>query len=135
MKRAVFSTFLALVAGAVIPILSGCTSTSQIKQLSGHEFLKRAQDCDVKGTAVLTIFTGCTSENAYLKSECPSLLGKGTSTIVYWTPLSELSRDLVEELKAGKPSWASWTDNHRPSAHSGKSSQNAQLPEDNRPRL
>ena len=100
---------LAAVAGVTLGImLTGCAST-RIKQLSGAEFMNRAEQMKEISSFHWTTYIGSSQQRAYLEFGRPSLLyniiGKQTRTTVYWTELSELPEDIVDQLKAGNPPW------------------------------
>jgi len=96
MKISVISTFAGVVA---VMFLTGCACT-RIRQVSGHEFLERAKQCNVTGNVEKVTFTGITMENAYLRYEYPASIGNGKIITLYWTPLSELPRHRLAELKS-----------------------------------
>jgi hypothetical protein len=50
-------------------------------------------------------YIGHSHQRAYLESGHPAFVGKGTKTIVLWTPLSESPDELVKKLKAENPPW------------------------------
>jgi hypothetical protein len=94
-----------LAAGLLL--LTGCACT-RIKQLSGSEFQKQANQCNLAGSFSWTTYVGVSHQNAYLEYGHPAFVGKGTRITVYWTPLSELPGNLVAQLKAGTPPWTNW---------------------------
>ena len=103
---------LAVVTGVIIGIiLAGCTST-RIKQISGADFVVEAERMEQISSFHWTNYIGSSKQRAYLEFGRPSLLyniiGKQTRTTVYWTELSELPEDIVDQLKAGNPPWKHW---------------------------
>lgn len=107
MKRILISGVVTLTVGAVILVLTGCAST-RIKQLSGDEFQKQAQQCNLLESFQWTSYVGTSHQNAYLEYGYPAIIGKGMRTTVFWTPLSELPGNLVAQMKAGTPPWTNW---------------------------
>jgi len=103
---------LAAVAGVTLGImLTGCAST-RIKQLSGAEFMNRAEQMKEISSFHWTTYIGSSQQRAYLEFGRPALMyniiGKETRTTVYWTELSELPEDISEQLRAGTPPWKPW---------------------------
>jgi hypothetical protein len=109
MKRIMISGVVILTVGAVILVLTGCACT-RIKQLSGDEFQKQAQQCNLVESFQWTSYVGTSHQNAYLEYGHPAFIGKGMRTTVFWTPLSELPSNLVAQIKAGTPPWTNWMD-------------------------
>jgi len=109
MKRILISGIVILTVGAVILVLTGCACT-RIKQLSGNEFQKQAQQCNLVESFQWTSYVGISHQNAYVEYGYPAFIGKGIRTTVFWTPLSELPSNLVAQMKAGTPPWTNWTD-------------------------
>ena len=111
MKR-IATHSLAVLTGVIIGlILTGCAST-QIKQLSGANFVVQAQRMEQISSFHWITYIGSSKQRAYLEFGRPSLLyniiGKQTRTTVYWTELSELPEDIAGQLKAGNPPWKPW---------------------------
>ena len=99
-----------LTLGVSIIFLAGCAST-KIKRLSGDEFIKYAKACEYAGSFTWNTYIGVSHQNAYLESGHPAFIGKGNQTTVYWTPLSELPKELSEQLKSKNPPWTNWNEN------------------------
>ncbi len=110
MKRTLIIGTVILAIGTGSLLLSGCAGT-RIKQLSGDEFQKQAQQCNLMGSFAGTFYIGRSYQNAYLEYGHPAFIGKGMSTTVYWTPLSELPTNVVTQMKSGRLPWANWMDN------------------------
>ena len=115
MKTKNIATYtLVLLAGLSIGIiLPGCAGT-RIKQLSGTEFQNRAKEIEIANSFNWMTYIGHSHQRAYLESGHPAYIGKGTKTIVLWTPLSELPDELVKKLKAENPPWKPWKPNYSP---------------------
>ena len=109
MKRILIIGTVILAVTAGILSLTGCACT-RIKQLSGDEFQKQARQCNLMGSFAWTSYIGISHQNAYLEYGHPAFIGKGTSTTVYWTPLSQLPSNLVAQMKEGTPPWTNWMD-------------------------
>ena len=111
MINAATLSLVALVGVAASLFISGCAST-RVKQLSGAEFVTRAQQMEQVSSFHWTTYIGRSTQRAYLEFGRPSLLyniiGKETRTTVYWAELSELPEDIAGQLKAGNAPWKPW---------------------------
>ena len=106
MNRSSAHVFLVTIAGL---ILTGCAGT-RITQLSGPEFLKKAEQTQQIGSFAWTSYIGSTYHRAYLEYGHPAFLGSGMQTTVYWTPVSELPSNIVVQIQAGIRPWTNWMD-------------------------
>ena len=110
--RRIATHSLAVVAGVTIGLLLPGYASTRIKQLTGAEFLARAQQMELVSSFNWTTYIGSSRQRAYLEFGRPSLLyniiGKETRTTVYWAELSELPADIADQLKAGNPPWKPW---------------------------
>lgn len=117
MKRMLTLTFaivLGTIAGATF---SGCAGT-RIRQVPATDFVTRAEEIERVSSFNWTTYIGSTRGRAYLEYAHPSVVGKGTRTTVFWTPLSDLPDELAEKLKAGTPPWKPWqSDTTRGTSH------------------
>ena len=111
MKRITTHAVAVLIGLGTGLILSGCSST-HIKRLSGVEFVRQAEQMKQVSSFHWTTYIGSSTQRAYLEFGRPSylynIIGKGTRTTVYWTELSELPKEIADELKAGNPPWKPW---------------------------
>ena len=107
MKRIATHSVAVLVGVIAGIILSGCAGT-RIKRLSGPEFVNRAQQIEQVSSFSWMTYIGSSRQRAYLEFGHPAFVGKGTRTTVFWTPMSELPDDIVQELKEGNPPWKPW---------------------------
>jgi hypothetical protein len=100
---------LCVLAGAiaVAGISPGCASTN-IRELSGDEFLGKAQGIEQVSSFQWTSYVGVSGDRAYLECGYPAFLGTGIRTTVYWTRLSGLPVDTSQRLRAGDPPWKPW---------------------------
>jgi hypothetical protein len=108
MKRIAAEAGTILVGIIAVLLLSGCGGT-QIKQLSGPEFLKQADQIERMNSFHWTTYVGNSSQRAYLEYGHPAYIGNGVSTTVFWTPIAELPEDVAQKLKAGTPPWKPWS--------------------------
>ena len=102
----------AMAVGAVLAAVSvmvGCAGT-RIKQLSGSEFLKQAEQTAQLNSFQWTSYIGTGNDRAYLEYGYPSLFGSGMRVTVFWTPFSQLPSNLVSELRSGKRPWTNSMD-------------------------
>ena len=107
MKRIITCTLTLFVVISLGFLLLACPMT-RIKQVSGTEFLSQAKEMEVVSSFNWTTYIGCSQQRAYLESGHPPLIGKGSRTTVFWTPLSELPDDIAKQLQAGTPPWKPW---------------------------
>jgi hypothetical protein len=99
---------LALTIGIFASLfLAGCAGT-RIKRLSGTDFMMKAEAISQPSSFVWYHYIGTSYQRAYLEYGHPAFIGKGVSTTVYWTPLSELPTNVTSQLKAGNPPWTNW---------------------------
>lgn len=107
MKR-IATHILAAAAGVTIGFfLSGCAST-QIRRLSGADFVQQAKQTEQISSLIWTTYIGSSGQRAYLELMQPALIGKGVRTTIFWTPLPELPDEVAIRLKEGNPPWAPW---------------------------
>jgi hypothetical protein len=92
--------------------LTGCASTT-INHVSADEFLIKAKQIEQMTSAIWTTYIGSSQTRAYLEYGDVLTFGKGTRTIVYWTELNELPKDIAEKLKEGKPPWIPWQEQNK----------------------
>lgn len=85
-------------------LLIGCAGTS-VKRVSATEFMKRAAPQQRVNSACWQTYIGCSGTKAYVEFGSPAFMGGGVRTTVYWTPLSELSSNLVAGLRACQSKW------------------------------
>jgi hypothetical protein len=102
-------TLLEFIGGACAAVicglvLSGCAGT-RIKQVTGEEFMNRATPSPIVNSAFWQSYIGCSGSKAYLEYGCPAFIGAGVRTTVYWTPISQLPNNIVEQIKSRKPQW------------------------------
>ena len=102
-KLLVVGMVLVFVAG--LNLIFGCAST-RIKEVSGGDFLKHAQQTDVRGSFAWTSYIGSTHDRAYLEYGHPAFIGNGMQVTVFCTPLSELPSNIVTQIKSGVRPWA-----------------------------
>jgi hypothetical protein len=107
MKRMTTRTLPLVVAVSIGLMFSGCAAT-QIKQLSGTDFVAQAKQMEFVSSYDWTAYIGKSKQRAYLEYGHPALIGSGMQTTVYWVPLSELPDDVVQKLNAGNPPWKPW---------------------------
>jgi len=112
MKQIATHSLVALVGVAIGLFLSGCAST-RITRLSGAEFVNQAKQIEQVSSFHWTTYVGSSTQRAYLEYGRPSLMyniiGKETRTTVYWTELSELPKDIADQLRTGTPPWKPWS--------------------------
>lgn len=101
------NTLIFSFAPAACIAFSGCAGT-QIKRLSGPEFMNRAEQMSRISSIRWTTYIGSSSRNGYLEFGQPAFIGDGIRTTIYWTPLAELPGDVAAKLKAGTPPWEPW---------------------------
>jgi hypothetical protein len=106
-KTLTFGAILVLTAALTLTL--GCAST-RVKRLSGSEFLKRAQQTDVLGSFAWTSYIGSTHERAYLEYEHPAFIGSGLQVTVLWTPVPELTSNIVAQINSGSRPWTNAMD-------------------------
>ena len=104
MKKMVTYVAVLLVGLAGGVLLCGCAST-RIERLSGEEFMGRAGAGKMISSFHWTSYVGCSSQRAYLEHGSAPFAFRGSRTTVFWTPLSELPKDIAEQLRAGDPPW------------------------------
>jgi len=75
----------------------------QIRRLNADAFLRRAKDISRINTTNYTSYVGVAGDRVYLNHW---EMGRW-STILYWTPLEELPKDLEVRLRAGDRPWKS----------------------------
>lgn len=95
--------------GALATLMIGCAST-RVKEVSGSEFLKHAQQTDLMGSFAWTSYIGSTHDRAYLEYGHPAFIGNGMHVTVFWTPLSELPANVVTQIKNGVRPWTNAID-------------------------
>jgi hypothetical protein len=93
------------IAGASLCLLFSSCASSRIKRLSGVEFLRQAEEMKQTSSFNWTTYVGASGSRAYLESGYPALIGEGTRTTVYWTPLKELPPEVAAQIKADRPKW------------------------------
>ena len=82
----------------------GCAST-RIKEVSGGDFIKHAQQTDVLGSFAWTSYIGSTHDRVYLEYGHQAFIGNGMQVTVFCTPLSELPSNIVTQIKNGVRPW------------------------------
>lgn len=90
-------------------LFAGCVGT-RIEQLSGSEFLKQAEQTNQVSSFNWTSYIGSSDQRAYLEYGYPAFIGKGMRMTIYWTPISELPRNIVTQINDGIPPWKNWRD-------------------------
>ena len=93
----------------IMAIITGCAGT-RIQKLSGPEFLEEAKHTDEMNSFFWTSYIGNSYQRAYLEYGHAALIGKGAIVTVYWTPISELPSNIVEQIKTRVPPWTNWSD-------------------------
>jgi hypothetical protein len=88
-------------------IISGCAGTN-IKRLTGAEFLNQAKQIELPNSFYWTTYIGISKQRAYLEYGYPAFIGEGMRTTILWTPLAELPKQIVNQLKTGTSPWKSW---------------------------
>jgi hypothetical protein len=98
----------AIVAISLLGIfLSGCAGTN-IKHVSANEFLEMAKQIEQMNSATWTTYIGSSETRAYLEYGDMLAVGQNTRTIVYWTELDKLPKDIAAKLKEGISPWTPW---------------------------
>jgi len=100
MKR----TLTILLGFSCVIILFGCANT-RIEHLSGTEFINKADQINQLNSFFWTTYIGASGHKAYLEVERPAFVGKGTRTTVFWTALTDLPKDVVQQIKTGNAPW------------------------------
>ena len=96
MKTKNFSA--ATAAGLATAALLTGLGCSQVRHVSASRFLTEAKYVGLQGTARETHFSGTADGKAYLRRwEILPLVGE--RILIFWTPLSELPNDIVEQLR------------------------------------
>ena len=107
MKRITTHSLILAVGIAVGIVVSGCAST-QIKRLSGTEFVTQAEQMEEVSSFHWTTYIGISSQRAYLEYGQPAFIGKGGRTTIYWVPLAELPKNIAAGIEAGRVPWKPW---------------------------
>lgn len=107
MKR-IATHSLATVLGIAIGILlSGCAST-RMKHLDAQDFIERAKVIEQMNSAMWMTYVGSSHNRAYLEFQDMLTLSGKPATVVYWTELDGLPKQLADQLKTGTPPWTPW---------------------------
>lgn len=93
-------------------LLSGCSVTS-IKHLSADEFLNQTKIIEQINSARWVKYIGSSETRAYLEYGDVLAIGGRTRTIIYWTELDRLPKDIEEKLRAGKSPWVPWQEKNK----------------------
>ncbi len=98
------------IIGAIIlagTLLVGCAGTS-VKHLSANEFIEQANQIEQMNSATWTTCIGSSETRVYLEYGDVLALGQRTRTIIYWTELDQLPKDISMKLKEGISPWIPW---------------------------
>jgi hypothetical protein len=106
-KKKYLSIFLVTGGFWIAVILSGCAGTN-IKRLSGTEFLNQANRIEEASSFYWTTYIGISKKRAYLEYGYPAFIGDGMRTTILWAPLAELPEPIAQQLKAGSSPWKNW---------------------------
>lgn len=88
-------------------LLPGCSGTSII-HVSANEFLKKANQIEQMNSATWTTYIGSSETRAYLEYADVIAIGERTRTIVYWTEIDQLPKNIADKLKKGISPWTPW---------------------------
>lgn len=91
----------------LLVILLGCSGTS-IKHVSAEDFLKKAKQIEQMNSATWTTYIGSTENRAYLEYADVIAIGQKKRTIVYWTEIDNLPKDIADKLRRGISPWKPW---------------------------
>jgi hypothetical protein len=112
MKRPLIQTMLLAVGVAAgLMLVTSCAHTN-VKQLSGRDFLEQTQRIGQPDSMEWTSYLGISCGRVYLEYGHMEILSVGNEfyRTIYWTPTSELPSGLVTQLKSGNPPWTNlWT--------------------------
>lgn len=104
MKRIATHSLATVVGIAIGILLSGCAST-RIKHVNAQEFVERAKVIEQMNSAMWMTYVGSSHSRAYLEFQDMLTLSGKPATVVYWTELDGLPKQLADQLKMGTSPW------------------------------
>jgi uncharacterized protein YceK len=107
MKRIAIHSLATVLGIAIGILLSGCAST-RMKHLDAQEFVERAKVIEQMNSAMWMTYVGSSHSRAYLEFQDMLTLSGNPATVVYWTELDGLPKQLADQLKTGTPPWTPW---------------------------
>ena len=105
-------------------LCAGCAST-RIKHLDAEAFLRNAEMAEQPNSALSVTYLGASRGRAYLEYQNLLTLSGKPKTVVFWTELGGLPKDIADQLRSGEAPWVPW---HRESGKDGTTEPATPLP-------